>query len=81
MKRLNKFLALLAAFAMILAACGGDDAADYGDTGGDDELIIGVSWNNYNEERWAALDEPPMQAAIEDAGGVYVNTNANSSAK
>ena len=35
----------------------------------DDEIIIGVSWNNYNEERWLNSDEPAMKAAIEAAGG------------
>ena len=67
--------ALTVAAAGAMASVGAVAAQD------DDELIIGVSWNNYNEERWAALDEPPMKAAIEDAGGVYVNTNANSSAE
>lgn len=47
--------------------------------GGDDEIIVGVSWNNYNEERWALWDEPTMQAAIEAGGGSYISADAGSS--
>ncbi len=75
--RVTKLWALLAAIALVLAACGGDDGA----TDGDDELIIGVSWNNYNEERWAKSDEPAIKAAIEAAGGTYISADAGSSAE
>jgi len=40
--------------ALALGACGGDG-------GGDDEITVGVSWNNYNEERWAKFDEPAIK--------------------
>lgn len=46
-----------------------------------DAPVIGVSWNNYNEERWLNSDEPAMKAAIEAAGGTYVSTDAKSSAE
>ena len=45
----------------------------------DDEIIIGVSWNNYNEERWALWDEPAIKAAIEAEGGTYISADAGSS--
>jgi D-xylose transport system substrate-binding protein len=45
----------------------------------DDEIIVGVSWNNYNEERWAKWDEPAMKAAIEAGGGSYISADAGSS--
>ena len=45
----------------------------------DDEVIVGVSWNNYNEERWALWDEPAIQAAIEAEGGTYISADAGSS--
>jgi D-xylose transport system substrate-binding protein len=97
-KRRN--LALLAAIAMMLAACGGDGADTTTATTGatettaatttteattdtteatDDEIIIGVSWNNYNEERWALWDEPAIQAAIAAEGGTYISADAGSS--
>jgi len=50
-------------------------------TGGDDDLVIGVSWNNYNEERWALWDEPAIQAALDEAGATYISTDAGSSAE
>jgi D-xylose transport system substrate-binding protein len=82
-------VALLAVLAMLFAACGGDDDADTTEAGGDattaapaaDELIVGVSWNNYNEERWAKSDEPAIQAALEAAGVQYISTDAGSSAE
>lgn len=46
-----------------------------------DELVIGVSWNNYNEERWAAWDEPAIVAALDAAGATYISTDAGSSAE
>ncbi len=43
--------------------------------------VVGVSWNNYQEERWAKWDEPALQAAIEAGGGTYVSNDAKSSAE
>ena len=67
-----KWLVLLLALALVAAACGDDE-------GGDDELIVGVSWNNYNEERWAKSDEPAIKAALDAAGASYISTDAGSS--
>ena len=89
----RKLVALLAAFALLFAACGGDDeetattaAPSGGDatttaapSGGDDGLVIGVSWNNYNEERWARWDEPAIKEALDAAGARYISTDAGSS--
>jgi D-xylose transport system substrate-binding protein len=47
----------------------------------DDEIIVGVSWNNYNEERWAKSDEPAIQAALDAAGATYISSDAGSSAE
>ena len=68
MKRSAKILVLLAVFALIVAACSSDDADDTTTTAAEggtetteasgDGPVIGVSWNNYNEERWALWDEP-----------------------
>jgi D-xylose transport system substrate-binding protein len=40
-----------------------------------------VSWNNYQEERWALWDEPALQGAIEAGGGSYISNDAASSAE
>jgi D-xylose transport system substrate-binding protein len=42
---------------------------------------VGVSWNNYQEERWAKWDEPALKAAIEAGGGTYISNDAKSSAE
>ncbi len=47
----------------------------------EDELIVGVSWNNYNEERWAKSDEPAIIGALDAAGVTYISTDAGSSAE
>jgi D-xylose transport system substrate-binding protein len=80
MKRRVKILVMLAVFALIAAACSSDDSTDTtaGDSGGDGP-VIGVSWNNYNEERWALWDEPAIKTAIEAAGGTYISADAGSS--
>ena len=59
-------------------------AADGGATttaaaGGDGDCLVGMSWNNYNEERWAKHDEPAIQAALEAGGCAYTSTDAGSS--
>jgi D-xylose transport system substrate-binding protein len=53
-------------------------AAPSGPTAG---CTVGVSWNNYQEERWAKWDEPAIKAAVEAAGGTYVPSDAKSSAE
>ena len=57
----------------------GTDAGTDGGGGGD--CVVGVSWNNYQEERWARWDEPAIQAAIEAGGGTYISNDAESSAE
>ncbi len=44
-------------------------------------LVVGVSWNNYNEERWAAWDEPAIKDALDKANATYISTDAGSSAE
>jgi D-xylose transport system substrate-binding protein len=45
--------------------------------GGD--CVVGMSWNNYNEERWAKHDEPAIMAALEAGGCEYIQSDAGSS--
>ena len=71
---------------MILAACsddngGGDSTGTTGTTGGGDAITVGVSWNNYNEERWAKWDEPAIKEALDAGGASYISTDAGSSAE
>ena len=74
---MHRRLAVLAAGVMVvISACGGT-------TGGTSAAgcTIGVSWNNYQEERWAKWDEPAIKKAITDAGGKYISNDAKSSAE
>jgi len=45
------------------------------------DFTVGVSWNNFNEPRWAAFDKPAIVAAVEAGGGTYIETDAASSAE
>jgi len=82
---------------LVLAACGSDDdggdassssespsgseapAGTGGEASGD--CVVGVSWNNYQEERWAKWDEPALKDAIEAGGGTYISNDAKSSSE
>jgi len=64
-----KKLALgLGAGLVLLMAVGGSASAQ----------VIGVSWSNFQEERWKT-DEAAMKAVIEAGGGTYISADAQSS--
>jgi D-xylose transport system substrate-binding protein len=42
------------------------------------DLTVGVSWSNFQEERWKT-DEAAIRAALEAAGATYVSADAQSS--
>jgi D-xylose transport system substrate-binding protein len=66
------------AFGPVAGATTVPPGTDAGGGGGGD-CVVGVSWNNYQEERWARWDEPAIQAAIEEGGGTYISNDARSS--
>lgn len=77
----RRVAAALAVAAMSLAACstpgGGSGApASAGGSAAAGDCTVGVSWNNYQQPRWAKADEPAMKAAIEAGGGTYIRTDA-----
>lgn len=45
------------------------------------QVVVGVSWNNFQEERWARADEPGMLGVLNAAGAEYISTDAQSSAE
>jgi len=59
---------LLAGVAMSLTVASVAEAKD---------KVIGVSWSNFQEERWKT-DEAAMKAAIEAAGDKYISADAQS---
>lgn len=67
---MKKSVVLLAS-AMVLAGLAAPTFAK--------DKIIGVSWSNFQEERWKT-DEAAMKAAIEAAGDKYVSADAQGSA-
>jgi D-xylose transport system substrate-binding protein len=38
---------------------------------------VGVSWNNFQQPRWAAHDKPNIQSTVEAGGGTYIDADAN----
>ncbi|MAZ15222.1 D-xylose ABC transporter substrate-binding protein [Oricola sp.] len=67
---MKKFTSALLAGAVLSVAMVGSSWAD-GKT-------IGVSWSNFQEERWKT-DEAAMKGAIEANGDTYISTDAQSS--
>ena len=83
----RRIAAALGTIALVLAACtgagtasepAGSEAAGSAPAGGGD-CTVGVSWNNYQEERWALRDEPAIQAALDEVGASYISADAGSS--
>ncbi len=68
---MNKMIGTLLASAAIVVALSGIATAK--------DKIIGVSWSNFQEERWKT-DEAAMKAAIEANGDKYISADAQASA-
>jgi D-xylose transport system substrate-binding protein len=84
----KKVAALVAGAAVVFAACSSSGAstapsaaASGGGAGSAAGCKVGVSWNNYQEERWAKWDEPAIKAALAAAGAEYISNDAKSSAE
>jgi len=56
------------------AAPSGSAAAPSGSAGA---CSVGVSWNNFQQPRWAAHDQPNIKATVEAGGGTYTDKDAN----
>jgi D-xylose transport system substrate-binding protein len=41
------------------------------------DCTVGVSWNNFQQPRWAAHDKPGIQSTVEAGGGTYIDADAN----
>ena len=39
--------------------------------------VVGVSWNNFQQPRWAAHDQPNIKKTVEAGGGTYIDADAN----
>ncbi len=69
---MGKFVTALLAGAVLMLA-----ASDIANAAG---KVVGVSWSNFQEERWKT-DEAAIKAAIAAAGGKYISADAQSSAQ
>jgi hypothetical protein len=82
---MNRRLGLLVgAVAVIAAACSSSGSggapprvdrprpAGSGGAG----CTVGVSWNNFQQPRWAAHDKPNIQKTVEAGGGKYIDADA-----
>jgi D-xylose transport system substrate-binding protein len=81
---IRRLAVLTAAAAVILAACtstpGASTAASAGASAGK-PCTVGVSWNNFQQPRWAAHDEPNLKSTVEAGGGKYISADANLSSE
>lgn len=68
---MSKILATIIATTAIAAAPGA--------VLGQEQVVIGLSWNNFQEERWKT-DEAAIKAVLEQAGARYISADAQSSA-
>jgi D-xylose transport system substrate-binding protein len=76
---------LLGTIAVVLAACssGGGAATPAGSAppaaseAPAADCTVGVSWNNFQQPRWAAHDEPGIKDTVEAGGGTYISADAN----
>jgi D-xylose transport system substrate-binding protein len=78
--RIPRLAALWAVVAIVLAACTGGGASPSASAGGSTGTTackVGVSWNNFQQPRWAATDKPNIQQTVEAGGGTYTDVDAN----
>jgi D-xylose transport system substrate-binding protein len=92
---IRRMAAILSIAAIVFAACSGTAApsaapsvaapsapasgAASPSAGADDEFIVGISWNNYDQPRWACCDAPGIKQVVEAAGGKVIETVAANS--
>jgi D-xylose transport system substrate-binding protein len=84
--QLRRLAALAGVTAVLVGACSSSatpsPSAEAGGGGGTATgCTVGVSWNNYQEERWAKWDEPAIKAALDAGGAKYISNDAKSSAE
>jgi D-xylose transport system substrate-binding protein len=77
----RRLAVIVAGAAVILGACNSTASTAPGGSGGGTGCKVGVSWNNYSQERWKKADEPAMQKAIAAKGGSYIRADANDKAE
>jgi D-xylose transport system substrate-binding protein len=77
----RRLAVVTAAAAVILAACtsASPGASTVASAGAG--CVVGVSWNNFQQPRWAAHDEPNLKSTVAAGGGSYISADANLSSE
>ena len=73
---IRRMAATLGIIALVLAGCTAEIRATTGG-GGEGDCTVAVSWNNFQQPRWAAKDKPNIQETVEAGGGTYTDADAN----
>ena len=76
---IRRIAPFIAAVAIVAAACStsSGSAAPGGSGATTAGCTVGVSWNNFQQPRWAAKDRPSMQKVVIAGGGIYIDFDAN----
>ena len=87
MTTVRRMSVLLSVAAIVAGACSGSATpvptqatvtqAPATGTAAAKSCTVGVSWNNFQQPRWAAHDKPGIQKTVEAAGGKYIDADAN----
>ena len=83
----RKAVALISVAALIASACSSSGSttapvvtqapATPAVTTAAKPCTVGVSWNNFQQPRWAAHDKPGIQKTVEAGGAKYIDADAN----
>jgi D-xylose transport system substrate-binding protein len=82
--RIPRLAAIVSVIALVVTACsdsgsspseGGGGASGSQTASGD--CSVAVSWNNFQQPRWAAKDKPNIQETVEAGGGTYTDADAD----
>jgi D-xylose transport system substrate-binding protein len=88
---IRRFAATLGTLALVLAACtgGGTESSEpaasepagsepaASEPAAEGDCTVAVSWNNFQQPRWAAKDKPNIQDTVEAGGGTYIDADAD----
>jgi D-xylose transport system substrate-binding protein len=80
---IRRLAAVLGSVLIALTACSSNNGGSSTGASGSavasvgSDCVVAVSWNNFQQPRWAAADKPNIQKVVEDAGGKYIDADAN----
>ena len=87
---IRKLAAIAGVTAMLVSACSSSSTPSPASAGPGSAApasaaaggcVVGVSWNNFQQPRWAAHDEPGIKNTVTAGGGTYLSADANLSSE